>query len=173
MVMSGWQGISWGVVSLLGGTLTHHYCVAGTTSFTSPGISLLWILLLIVGGTAETFFYIRKARRNRIPLLSPVVKNVMIGFTAFIVLGGIFHWIFQHLGRFHYIPGSWMLILGAGSIFIGLFSIMEIWVLGLVLMSGGVLAVGPFLGASYLMLALFGGIGSILWGIWVNHRLGG
>ena len=80
MVMSGWQGISWGVVSLLGGTLTHHYCVAGTTSFTSPGISLLWILLLIVGGTAETFFYIRKARRNRISLLSPVVKNIMIGF---------------------------------------------------------------------------------------------
>ena len=173
LAFSGWEVVSWGVMILIGGLITHYYSTPGDPLSLSPGIAVLWIVLLITASILETFFYVRKAIRDHLPLVSPIIIHFYLGFAAIIVAGGAFHLIFHKLGLFLHIPGSWMLIAGAGYIYSGLFVIMEFWVLGIITMVGGILAVGPFLDYSFLVTALFAGVGWILWGIWINRRRGG
>ncbi len=170
--VSGWAGVGWGIVLLIGGIITHVFWVKGSGSFQSSVLTSFWICLLIIGSTMETFFYLRKCLLNGLPLFTQNLGYSMLGFSAIMIAGFAFHMIFSHLGQHLYIPGVWMLMIGTGCIFFGLFTSMEICVMGVLSMVGGLLAVGPFLNGSFLVLALFGGVGMILWGFWVNQRLG-
>ena len=60
MVLSGWQGIAWGVLFFIGGLVTHIYGLSGA-------VKVLWIVIVVAGSIAETFFYVRKAIRKNLP----------------------------------------------------------------------------------------------------------
>ncbi len=173
LIISGWEVVSWGLMILIGGLITHYYSTPGDPLSLSPRLGILWIFLLLTASILETFFYVRTAHKEGLPLLSPIIVRFYLGFSALIIAGSAFHLIFHQQGLFLHIPGSWMLIAGAGYIYVGLFVIMEFWILGLITMVGGLLALGPFLDYSFLVTALFAGAGWILWGLWINRRRGG
>lgn len=171
--MSGWMGVGWGVVFFTGGIVTHIAQFVSKASFGSSLLIYFWIVLLLIGSVSEIFFSVRKCLSAGLPVFTKHIGYLYLGFTANILAGFSVQMIFSHLGEYFYIPGAWMLIFGSGSILFGLFASKELAILGIIYMAGGVLAVWPFVQGSFLVLALFVGMGTFLWGLWVNRRLGG
>ncbi len=171
--MSGWMGVGWGVVFFVGGGVSHIFQVITNGALSSSFLFYFWIPLLVIGSVTETFFYVRKCLYTGMPIFNRNTNCVYLGSLSSIIAGIAIHLILSKLGGYLYIPGAWMLIIGSCCIISGLFASIELCILGLLYMVGGLLAVGPYENSSFLVLAFFGGICTFVWGVWVNHRLGG
>ncbi len=162
----GWGGIVMGLTALL---------AAGVASL--PSLAQHWlavwvgaaVLAALVGGWAM----VRKARGQGVKLSRGVGRRFLFSLSPPLLAASLLSVVFYRLGAAHAIPGTWLLLYGAGVVTGGTFSVRPVPVMGLSFMVLGVVAFAAPQSWSNGLLALgFGGL-HILFGAIIARRYGG
>jgi hypothetical protein len=123
-------GMLMGVVGLLAAPL------AATRA--TPGAWLaVWLGAAFVAAAIALAAMVRKARTHRVPLAGPAARKFALGFTPAIAAGGLLTVALATRGLVGLLPGTWLLLYGAGVVAAGAFSPRAVPLLGLVLMALG------------------------------------
>jgi hypothetical protein len=127
------------------------------------------VFALTVGGWAMT----RKARGEGIQLSRGVGRRFLFSLTPPLVAAVVLTVVLQRMGASEAIPGTWLLLYGAGVVTGGTFSVRPVPVMGLSFMVLGVVALLAPPGWSNAFLAAgFGGL-HIIFGAIIARRYGG
>lgn len=169
-----------------------------SASFTSvPGLAgiVIGITALIAAGLAETRFadrwltvwvadavfalafggwaMARKARGEGVALSRGVGRRFLFSLSPPLVAAVILTVVLQRLGVSEAIPGTWLLLYGAGVVTGGTFSVRPVPVMGVSFMVLGVVALlAPPSWSNVLLAAGFGGL-HIVFGAMIARRYGG
>lgn len=162
----GWGGVGMGVTAL----------VAAIVASRQPEISgwlTVWLIeagvAMVIGGWAVA----RKARHSEVPLLSGPGRKFLMSFLPPTLAGGVLTAPLFMGGAGHLIPGSWLLLYGAGVVTAGSFSVRVVPVMGLGFMILGVAALfAAPVWSNVLMGVGFGGL-HILFGLVIARKHGG
>ena len=127
------------------------------------------VFALTVGGWAMT----RKARGEGIQLSRGVGRRFLFSLTPPLVAAVVLTVVLQRMGASEAIPGTWLLLYGAGVVTGGTFSVRPVPVMGLSFMVLGVVALlAPPGWSNPLLAAGFGGL-HIIFGAIIARRYGG
>ena len=162
----GWGGIAMGVTALVAAVLASR-----------PPLAERWlsiwiadaVLAALVGGWAMA----RKAKSQGVKLSHGVGRRFLFSLSPAIVAAGLLSVVFYRLGAAHAIPGTWLLLYGAGVVTGGTFSVRPVPVMGLCFMVLGAAAFAAPQAWSNTLLGLgFGGL-HIVFGAIIARRYGG
>lgn len=127
------------------------------------------VVALAIGGTAM----VRKAFAVHDPLLSGPGRRFGLSFLPPMVVGGLLTAALWRAGLWHALPGTWLLLYGAGFVTGGAFSVRIVPVMGLCFMLvGSVALLGPAAWGNWWMAAGFGGL-HLAFGAIIARRHGG
>jgi hypothetical protein len=127
------------------------------------------IVALVIGGSAM----VRKAYAVNDPILSGPGRRFGLSFLPPMVVGGLLTVALYRAGLWRALPGTWLLLYGAGFMTGGAFSVRIVPVMGICFMLAGATALfGPAGWGNWLMAAAFGGI-HIVFGMIIARRYGG
>jgi hypothetical protein len=127
------------------------------------------VVALAIGGTA----LVRKAFAVHDPLLSGPGRRFGLSFLPPMVVGGLLTVALWRAGLWHALPGTWLLLYGAGFVTGGAFSVRIVPVMGLCFMLvGSVALLGPAAWGNWWMAAGFGGL-HLAFGAVIARRHGG
>ncbi len=127
------------------------------------------VVALAIGGTAM----VRKAFAVHDPLLSGPGRRFGLSFLPPMVVGGLLTAALWRAGLWHALPGTWLLLYGAGFVTGGAFSVRIVPVMGLCFMVvGSVALLGPAAWGNWWMAAGFGGL-HLAFGAIIARRHGG
>ncbi len=162
----GWGGVAMGVTALAAAM------VAARQSTPQAWLGT-WVvealLALLVGGWAMG----QKARAARVSVFSGPGQKFALGLTPPVLAGALLTVALYRAGLFRYMPGTWMLLYGAGVMTGGAFSVPVVPAMGLCFMFGGALGLfAPAGWGNWLLAATFGGL-QIAFGILIARRYGG
>ncbi len=167
----GWGGVAMGVTALGAATLA-----AGRA--TPEGWLAVWGAEAVLAATLGMTAVARKARRVGLPVLSGAGRKVLLGFLPAALAGVVLTLALWRAGAVSLVPGTWLLLYGAGVVSGGTYSVRIVPVMGLCFMALGSVALATAaLGtapwaADGLMAAGFGGL-HILFGGLIARRHGG
>lgn len=159
-------------------------CVAmGITGFAAAAVSVhpafaphwfaVWLGAAVIAIALVTFFLLEKARRQGFSLLRSVGRRFFLALTPALLAGAVLTAALYGTGARDIIPGSWLLLYGAGLAAAGVFSLPVVSVTGGAFMVLGAAALALPLQWAMAPLALgFGGLHMIL-GYVVWRRYGG
>ncbi|HXQ29844.1 MAG TPA: hypothetical protein VN848_11340 [Gemmatimonadales bacterium] len=162
----GFGGVAVGVTALAAAALA-----AGATSVA------LWVAVwlgeavvaLAIGGWALA----RKAHAANDPILSGPARRFGLSFLPPMVVGGFLTIALYRDGVPQALPGTWLMLYGAGVATAGAFSVRVVPVMGLCFMLTGAVALfGPEAWGNWCMAAGFGGL-HILFGTIIARHHGG
>jgi len=126
-------------------------------------------LAAVVGGWA----LILKARRCQTPIMSRAGRRFVLSFLPPILAGAVLTVALAQAGRYHALPGTWLLLYGAGVVTGSAFSVREIPIMGLAFMVlGAGTLFAPAAWGDGLMVAGFGLL-QIVFGVLIAWRYGG
>jgi hypothetical protein len=164
----GWGGIAMGVTALAAAVLAAR----------QPSVELwlaTWLgeaaVALAIGGWALA----RKAHRANDPILSGPGRRFGLSFLPPMAVGGLLTIALYRAGAPQALPGTWLLLYGAGVATAGAFSVRIVPVMGLCFMLLGTLALfGPagWWWVNWCMAGGFGGL-HIVFGAIIARRYGG
>jgi hypothetical protein len=127
------------------------------------------VVALSIGGTA----LVRKAFAVHDPLLSGPGRRFGLSFLPPMVVGGLLTVALWRAGLWRALPGTWLLLYGAGFVTGGAFSVRIVPVMGLCFMLVGAVALlGPAAWGNWWMAAGFGGL-HLVFGAIIARRHGG
>ena len=127
------------------------------------------VVALSIGGTA----LVRKAFAVHDPLLSGPGRRFGLSFLPPMVVGGLLTVAVWRAGLWQALPGTWLLLYGAGCVTGGAFSVRIVPVMGLCFMLvGSVALLGPTAWGNWCMAAGFGGL-HLAFGAIIARRHGG
>lgn len=127
------------------------------------------VVALSIGATA----LVRKAFAVHDPLLSGPGRRFGLSFLPPMVVGGLLTVALWRAGLWPALPGTWLLLYGAGCITGGAFSVRIVPVMGLCFMLvGSVALLGPAAWGNWSMAAGFGGL-HLAFGAIIARRHGG
>ena len=127
------------------------------------------VFALAFGGWAMT----RKARGEGIQLSRGVGRRFLFSLTPPLVAAVVLTVVLQRMGASEAIPGTWLLLYGAGVVTGGTFSVRPVPVMGVSFMILGVVALAaPPSWSNALLAAGFGGL-HIIFGAIIARRYGG
>jgi hypothetical protein len=127
------------------------------------------VLAFAIGGTAM----VRKAFAVHDPLLSGPGRRFGLSFLPPMVVGGLLTVALWRAGLWHALPGTWLLLYGAGFVTGGAFSVRIVPLMGLCFMLVGAVALlGPAAWGNWWMAAGFGGL-HLAFGTIIARRHGG
>ena len=160
---SGCIAICWGVIFLIGFLLTHFMPYLVPTGPLQYIIPLSWIVWVVLGIVATTILSRKRLYESSETVLwfaEQVLKQMTITWLSLITLGLILSVLSVTLNLLDpkYISPIWMLIVAVGSIIMGEFIGWEFYLVGIVLMVGGVVTAVSFPQHAFgIFGVLFGG----------------
>ena len=127
------------------------------------------VVALSIGATA----LVRKAFAVHDPLLSGPGRRFGLSFLPPMVVGGLLTVALWRAGLWQALPGTWLLLYGAGCVTGGAFSVRIVPVMGLCFMLvGSVALLGPAAWGNWSMATGFGGL-HLVFGATIARRHGG
>ena len=166
--LNGWSGIAVGLIALLGVYLAHGKVISTLPDFTySPhplASEQLSQLLFLAAGTlvlaiaAAMFFTIRESKRQEQGLWDAQSKRLVVNLLIPLITGGIISLIFLHRGYLAFVPAVTLTFHGLALVNASQYTYKEIRVLGLLIITCGILAL-LYLNAGVILWAIgFGGL---------------
>jgi len=132
-----------------------------------------WLGEAFLAVAAGGWAMVRKARLQRTPLLSRPGRQFVLSLIPPMLCGAILTPVLIRAGLSGSLPGTWLLLYGAGIVTGGAFSVPVFPVMGLCFMAAGVVAfLCPASWQNGFMTAGFGGL-HIVFGILIARRHGG
>ena len=164
--VSGWGQIAVGVSALFASAVAWR-----------QADSQRWLMVwLAEAGIAFAIAYssiYRKARSKGLPLHSGPGRKFAVSFLPPAAAGLVLTIVLTRAGLSQFLPGTWLLMYGAGVTTGGAFSVAIVPVMGSCFMLAGAAAfVAPLTWGNAFMLGGFGGL-HILFGILIARRHGG
>jgi len=124
-------------------------------------------LLIGVASTAH------KSSRARVPLLAAPSRRFLAGFLPALLAGALLTAVLFRAGAFDLLPGTWLLLYGAGVVSGGSASVRVVPLMGACFMAAGAAALlGPASWGNLLLAGAFGGL-HILFGMVITVKYGG
>jgi hypothetical protein len=163
--VSGWGQVAVGLSALLAGGLAWRAPV--------PRWLGIWLAEAVVAVAIAFLAIYRKAHAKGLPLTSGPGKKFGFSFLPPAAAGMVLTIVLARAGLSHFLPGTWLLLYGAGVVTGGAFSVAIVPVMGACFMLlGGAALVAPAAWGNVFMAAGFGGL-HILFGILIARRHGG
>ncbi len=167
----GWGGVAMGVTALAAASFASHQ--------TSPETWLeIWLaegaLAIVIG----MFTMWRKSQAAGMSFWSPATRKFLFSFLPPLIAGAVLTLALWRAGAIAAIPGTWLMLYGAGVITGGTFSVPAIPVMGACFLVEGAVAslllpgTSSLIWADILLGAGFGGL-HIVFGAIVARRYGG
>lgn len=134
---------------------------------------LVWITEAAVACAIALTSIYRKAHSKGLPLTSGPGKKFTVSFLPPALAGLILTIVLTKAGLTQFLPGTWLLLYGAGVVTGGAFSVAIVPVMGSCFMLAGAVAfIAPAKWGDIFMVAGFGGL-HILFGILIARKHGG
>ena len=163
--VSGWGEVVIGVTAIVAALVA--------TRFGHLGWVATWLVEAALAAAIAIVFMSAKARMAGMPLLSGPLRKLVLSFSPPMLVGVLLTLLFLRLRLETLLPGSWMLLYGAGVVTAGTYSVPIVPVMGTAFMSLGALALfAPAAWATPLLIAGFGGL-HIVFGTLIARRYGG
>jgi hypothetical protein len=159
-------GILMGATALGAGALAHQ-----------TGDAALWLDIWMLEGVLALaiglLFAYRKARRTQVELFSRPFRKFMLAFAPSLLVGAVLTFALWRAGQSGLLPGSWLLLYGAGISAAGAFSVRIVPVMGTCfLFLGSAAMFSPSGWGDAWLAAGFGGL-HIVFGSLIAKRYGG
>jgi hypothetical protein len=161
----------------LGGMLMGSTALAAAWLASRQGHGFRWLAVWI--GEAFVALLIGivgaqlKSRRAKLPLLSGPGRKFVAGFAPAMLAGGLLTGVLFRAGSIGLLPGTWMLLYGAGVVSGGGASVPVVPLMGACFMAAGAAAlVWPGVSGDALLAAAFGGL-HIIFGTVIAVKYGG
>jgi hypothetical protein len=161
----------------LGGMLMGSTALAAAWLASRQGHGFRWLAVWI--GEAFVALLIGivgaqlKSRRAKLPLLSGPGRKFVAGFAPAMLAGGLLTGVLFRAGSIGLLPGTWMLLYGAGVVSGGGASVRVVPLMGACFMAAGAAAlVWPGISGDALLAAAFGGL-HIVFGTVIAVKYGG
>jgi len=133
----------------------------------------VWLVEAVIAAALATVGILEKARRRRLPLLSGVSKRFWPSFAAPLLVGAVLTAALALRGEYELLPGTWLLLFGAGVVAGGALSVPLVRAMGWSFLALGLAALAvPPSAADLLLGAGFGGL-LIGFGFPIARRHGG
>lgn len=161
----GYGGLAMGISAVIMGFVA-------TAQDTADNWLRVWLAELAIGLFIAGVSIFLKARQTGQPLASGPARKFALAFAPPVLAGAILSVALIVARRLELLPGTWLLLYGAGITAGGSASIRIIPIMGISFFTLGIIALAmPALG-DWLMIAGFGGL-QILFGIIIARRYGG
>lgn len=162
----GWGQVAIGLTALVASWMAAQ-------QLTKRAWLLTWLAEAILSLGLAGWTMQRKARAADQRLLSHPGRKLAMNFAPPILVGALLTIVLYRSGLTHILPGTWLLLYGAGVVTGGAFSVKPVPIMGLCFMTLGALAlfVPPTWGNIFLATG-FGGL-HIIFGWHIARRYGG
>jgi hypothetical protein len=162
----GWGGVAMGVTAIAAAFFASRQ--------TTPRAWLVvWLMEAFVAVAIAAPTAATKAHRANSRLFSGPGRKFLLSFAPPIVVGGLLTYILFRAGVFTALPGVWLLLYGTAIVTGGAFSARVVPIMGLCLMSLGVIALfAPTAWGDLFMAAGFGVV-HVGFGWWIARHFGG
>ncbi len=167
--LSGWSGISAGILALLGTLLAFIFMRTQTNTALKTFLVADALIILVLALSSSLYFSWRKARRQGATLWSPVTKKLAISMAIQLLTGGIYSIILFTQGQIHLIAGTTLIFYGLALINAGRFTNHEAVILGIAEIVLGIAATIWFTSGLWLWGTGFG-LFHIVYGISLYHK---
>lgn len=132
--------------------------IAATTPFSAYWLPI-WLTAAVLAVTQGVYFTLRKANRQSASLTGGVSRRFFLSLTPPLVAGAALTAVLYNANALEIIPGTWLMLYGAGVIAGGVFSVRIVVVMGLCFMIVGLLAfLTPSHWSNAILTAGFGGL---------------
>jgi hypothetical protein len=152
---------------------------AGLASHASshPAWMACWLLEGMVAVAAGVVAMARKARAAGLPMWNAPARKFLFSFLPPLIAGAVLTMVLWQAGAWGAIPGTWLMLYGAGVIAGGAFSVPVVPVMGACFLATGVLAViapifTTILGPDFWLGLGFGGL-HVVFGAVIARKYGG
>lgn len=134
---------------------------------------LIWVGEAVVAIVIGLIGIVRKARRSETPILNRPGRHFALGLIPPMVAGMILTAAIVQTGRMRLIPGTWLMLYGAGVTTGGAFSVRIVPLMGVcfMLLGGAALFSPPGWSNGYMAVG-FGGL-HLIFGMIIARRYGG
>jgi len=129
--LSGWSGISAGILALLGAWVAYRLINNTGGSLLEEYLILDAIVVLSLALGASLFFSWRKARKRGAILWSPLTRRLLLNMAIPLITGGIYSFILLKQGQVQYVAGSTLIFYGLALVNAGRFTNREAVILGI------------------------------------------
>lgn len=158
---SPWQWIEWGLLITIGCALT----IWRPFTIQQNHLLFLWIIIFILGGALETLIWMRAAQIRGIEPFNPFILKIWGVAGCIMMIAIIMSLVFFQLCLFLYIPGLWMLSIGAvlyACVILG--GRKRLLIYGTILIVSGIVALSFFVTWSLYVLMVGFGFGALFFG---------
>jgi hypothetical protein len=163
---SGWGQVAVGVTAVAAGWVALRQ--------SDPALWLeIWLLEALVSVAIGVLSTGWKAKAANQPLVIGPVRKFVLSFAPPIAVGAALTLVLAQGELWHFLPGVWLMLYGAGIVTGGTFSVRIVPIMGLSFMAVGAVALlGPRELGNPLLVAGFGGL-HIIFGYLIARRHGG
>lgn len=162
----GWGGVAVGTTALAAALLAVRQ-----RSF--EAWLAMWLAEALLAFLVGAWAMVRKARKGGVSIFSRPGRKFGLGLAPPLLAGALLTVVFYRAGLGRFLPGTWLLLYGAGCATGGAFSVKTVPVMGICFMALGATALfSPASWGNWFMAAGFGGL-HILFGFLIARRYGG
>lgn len=162
----GWGGVGMGLTGVAA-------ALAASRQPTVEAWMAVWLVAAAVAATLGVWAMARKARAAGSSLGSGPARKFGLSLCPPLLAGMILTVVLYRAGLVAALPGTWLLLYGAGVVTGGAFSVKAVPAMGTCFMALGALALwAPSAWGNWLLAAGFGGL-QVVFGIIIIRRYGG
>lgn len=162
----GWGTVAMGLVALGAAALADRQA-------TPEAWTVTWLVAALAAATIGFSVMAHKARAAKTTLLRGPGARMALAFAPPVAAGAVLTAVLYWRGAFDVLPGTWLLLYGAGVTTAGAFSVKAVPIMGLCYMALGALAfLAPAGWGDAFMAAGFGGL-NVVFGVIIARKHGG